>query len=59
MLSASLLGGRVPFVLRPVQNGWLLVGETYPHDVKLMTGKVANYVVKGRHRRKLETFDLL
>lgn len=54
-----LLGGRVPFVLRPAQNGWLLVGETYLHDVELMTGKVANDVVKRRSRRKLETFDLL
>jgi hypothetical protein len=54
-----LLGGRVPFVLREAQNGWLLVGETYLHDVGLMTGKIANDVVKGHHKAKLQIFDLL
>jgi hypothetical protein len=41
-----LLGGRVLFVLRLTQNGWLLVGETYLHNLNLILGKVANDVSK-------------
>ena len=53
-----LIGGRIPFVVRPVQRGWILVGEAYLHNVRLMTGKVANDVLSRKHMAQLETFDL-
>ena len=52
------IGGRIPFAVRPVQKGWILVGEAYLHDVRLMTGKVAIDVLSMKHAAQLETFDL-
>jgi hypothetical protein len=53
-----LFGGRPLFILRPRPVGWLFIGEAYLHDVELITGQVANRVVKGLSRSKAEVFDL-
>lgn len=53
-----LLGGNSPFILRSMPQGWFFIGETYLHDVKLLTGKIANKVLHGWGESKLEAFDL-
>jgi hypothetical protein len=55
-----LLGGRIPFVIRPSSEGrgWLLVGETYLHNVHVMTGKVADLNANGFLKRKMKVYDI-
>lgn len=54
-----LFGGRPLFILRErSEGGWFLIGEAYLHDIKLLTGQVANQVVKSVLRSKVEVFDL-
>jgi hypothetical protein len=55
-----LLGGRIPFVLRPNsdERGWLLVGETYLHDVRVLTGKVADLNANGLPKGKMKVYDI-
>ena len=42
-----LLGGSVPFVLRPMNGYYLLIGETYIHDDGVMWGGLSAAVVGG------------
>ena len=34
-----LLGGRLPFVLRPRRDDWILIGETYVHHENIWRGR--------------------
>jgi len=54
-----LIGGHVPFVLRPrTPKGWLLVGEAYIHELWILLGRAANEVVHSWFRCRLEIFDI-
>ncbi|KAL8815156.1 MAG: hypothetical protein Q9223_005683, partial [Gallowayella weberi] len=52
-----LFGGRVPFVLRRMDNHHILIGESYIHDDMVMWGKLTEGV---RYHQKLPTttFDI-
>ncbi|KAL8916279.1 MAG: hypothetical protein Q9208_008608 [Pyrenodesmia sp. 3 TL-2023] len=39
-----LFGGRVPYILRPVQDHHVFIGETYVHDEDVMLGKLITAV---------------
>jgi hypothetical protein len=41
-----IYGADVPFILRPVDNGWLLIGESYCHG--LMEGEYVHALAQGR-----------
>ena len=47
-----LFGGRVPFVLRRMQDHYIFIGETYTHDDNIMFGKLTEGV---RLRKELPT----
>ncbi|KAL8734051.1 MAG: hypothetical protein Q9166_001812 [cf. Caloplaca sp. 2 TL-2023] len=52
-----LFGGRVPFILRRMQDHHIFIGETYIHDDNIMWGKLTEGV---RRRKQLPTitFDI-
>ena len=56
---AVLFGGHMPFILRPVQNDWLLVGDTYMHSSDLMNGHLVDRVRRGQESYQTMTFRIV
>jgi hypothetical protein len=43
-----LFGGRLPFVLRPMQDHHVFIGDTYLADEHIMWGKATEQVKRGQ-----------
>jgi hypothetical protein len=43
-----LFGGRPPFIVRPVCNHYLFMGDTYVMDEQIMWGKATEDIKRGR-----------
>lgn len=53
-----LFGGRVPYVLRPRGQQWAFIGDSYLHDLHIISGTAATDVLNRRGDFRMETFDL-
>lgn len=53
-----IYGGRMPFILRPTVDHYLLVGDAYIRDAELMWGEVSEKVRKGRGPVRQQTLEI-
>jgi len=53
-----LFGGKVPFILRPMGDFHVFVGDTYVNDDDIMWGKAIEAVRVGRSHMAVDTFKL-
>jgi hypothetical protein len=53
-----VLGGRLPFVLRPRGDDWILIGETDLHHENILRGREVMEVRSRRGRFRIKTLRL-
>jgi hypothetical protein len=53
-----LFGGKVPFVMRPVQTEWLFLGESYLREEHILRGRAVMDVRSGSRKGQAETFRI-
>ncbi|KAH6653958.1 HET domain protein [Truncatella angustata] len=54
-----LLGGHLPFILRPSGTDWLLIGETYVHHPNLMMGSLLEPLHSKTRSQQPITFRII
>ncbi|KAH8645982.1 HET domain-containing protein [Tricladium varicosporioides] len=51
-------GGRTPYILRPMYDHHVFIGDTYVYDEDIMWGKATESVMRGRSHIPAFTFEL-